>query len=91
MASMPNSTYFIEKGAYLRLNNVVLGYTVPVDFVQKARISSVRIYLSGQNLFTVTKYTGFTPELPGGPLDAGIEATTYPTARTLTVGLNAKF
>ena len=91
MASMPNSTYFIEKGAYLRLNNVVLGYTVPVDFVQKARISSVRIYLSGQNLFTATKYSGFTPELPGGPLDAGIENTTYPTARTLTVGLNAKF
>ena len=91
MASMPNSTYFIEKGAYLRLNNVVLGYTVPVNFTEKARISSVRLYLSGQNLFTATKYTGFTPELPGGPLDAGIENTTYPTARTLTVGLNAKF
>lgn len=87
----PNSTYFIESGSYIRLNNLVLGYTIPADFTQKAKISYVRIFATAQNLFTFTKYSGFTPELPGGPLDSGIESTTYPTSRTLALGLNVNF
>ncbi|NVO84065.1 TonB-dependent receptor [Hymenobacter sp. P5252] len=87
----PNSTYFIESGSYIRLNNLVLGYTLPTELVKKIRMSSLRIYATGQNLFTVTNYSGFTPELPGGPLDSGIEATTYPTSRTLALGLNVNF
>ncbi|TGE14233.1 TonB-dependent receptor [Hymenobacter elongatus] len=87
----PNSTYFIESGSYLRLNNLVLGYTIPGELTKKAYISSLRVFASGQNLFTVTNYSGFTPELPGGPLDSGIEATTYPTSRTLALGLNVNF
>ncbi|MBX0289249.1 TonB-dependent receptor [Hymenobacter sp. HSC-4F20] len=87
----PNSTYFIESGSYLRLNNLVLGYTIPADLTKRVHISSLRVFATGQNLFTVTNYSGFTPELPGGPLDAGIEATTYPTSRTLALGLNVNF
>ena len=90
-SSLPNSTYFLESGSYLRLNNVVLGYTFPVSSIAKAHLATLRLFLSGQNIFTATKYTGFTPELAGGPLDSGIEATTYPTSRTLTVGLTANF
>jgi TonB-linked SusC/RagA family outer membrane protein len=90
-SSLPNSTYFLESGSYLRLTNVILGYTFPVSTIEKAHLSTLRLFLSGQNIFTATKYTGFTPELAGGPLDSGIEATTYPTARTLTVGLTANF
>ncbi|MVN78636.1 SusC/RagA family TonB-linked outer membrane protein [Hymenobacter sp. HMF4947] len=90
-SSLPNSTYFLESGAYLRLTNVILGYTFPVSSLEKAHLATLRVFLSGQNLFTATKYTGFTPELPGGPLDSGIEAQTYPTSRTLTVGLTANF
>jgi len=90
-SSMPNSSYFLESGSYLRLTNVIVGYTFGVSSIEKAHLASLRLFLSGQNIFTATKYTGFTPELPGGPLDAGIEASTYPTSRTLTVGLTANF
>ena len=90
-SSMPNSSYFLESGSYLRLTSVIVGYTFGVSSIEKAHLASLRLFLSGQNIFTSTKYTGFTPELPGGPLDAGIEATTYPTSRTLTVGLTANF
>ena len=88
---MPNSTYFLESGSYLRLTNLVLGYTVPVAVLERAHLASVRIYAAGQNLFTRTSYTGFTPEVVGGPLDSGIELNTYPTSRTLTLGLNVNF
>ncbi|MEJ7663762.1 MAG: hypothetical protein WKG07_31635 [Hymenobacter sp.] len=90
-SSLPNSTYFLESGSYLRLNNLVVGYTFPVSSIEKAHLATLRVFLSGQNIFTATKYTGFTPELTGGPLDSGIEYKTYPTSRTLTVGLTANF
>ncbi|OGX83763.1 hypothetical protein BEN49_12050 [Hymenobacter coccineus] len=94
-SSLPNSTYFLESGSYLRLTNVIVGYTVPAAGLEKAHVASLRLFLSGQNIFTATKYTGFTPELPGGPLNSGIElvgdTSSYPTPRTLTVGLTANF
>ncbi len=95
MSGMPNSTYFLESGGYLRLTNVIVGYTFGVSSIERAHLSSLRVFLSGQNIFTATKYTGFTPELPGGPLNSGIElvgnSSSYPTPRTLTVGLTANF
>ena len=89
--SMPNSTFFLESGSYLRLTNLVLGYTVPGTALEKAHLASVRVFAAAQNVFTATKYTGFTPELAGGPLDSGIELNTYPTSRTVTLGLNVNF
>ncbi|WP_022823924.1 SusC/RagA family TonB-linked outer membrane protein [Hymenobacter norwichensis] len=96
MSSMPNSTYFLEKGDFLRLTNVVIGYTIPGAALERLRMTSLRVFASAQNLFTVTNYSGFTPELPGGPLDSGIENPTsttsaYPTTRTITLGLNVNF
>ncbi|MFC6223812.1 SusC/RagA family TonB-linked outer membrane protein [Hymenobacter artigasi] len=91
ISGMPNSTYFLESGSYLRLTNLVLGYTVPGTALEKAHLASVRVFAAAQNVFTVTKYTGFTPELPGGPLDSGIELNSYPTSRTVTLGLNVNF
>ncbi|WP_310395378.1 TonB-dependent receptor [Hymenobacter sp.] len=88
---MQNSTYFLESGSYLRLTNLVLGYSLPTALLEKARLGSVRVYAAAQNVFTVTDYTGFTPELAGGPLDSGIELNTYPTSRTVTLGLNVTF
>jgi TonB-linked SusC/RagA family outer membrane protein len=94
-SSMPNSSYFLESGSYLRLTNVIMGYTFGVSSIEKAHLASLRVFLSGQNIFTATKYSGFTPELPGGPLNSGIElvgdTNSYPTPRTLTVGLTANF
>ncbi|GAB3315781.1 TonB-dependent receptor [Hymenobacter humi] len=89
--NMPNSTYFLESGSYLRLTNLVLGYTLPTALLERAHLGTVRVFAAAQNVFTVTNYTGFTPELAGGPLDSGIEATTYPTSRTVTLGLNVNF
>jgi TonB-dependent starch-binding outer membrane protein SusC len=89
--NMPASTFFLEKGDYLRLNNVVVGYTLPTSLLERAHLASVRVFASAQNVFTATSYTGFTPELPGGPLDSGVELNTYPTSRTVTLGLNVNF
>ena len=89
--NMPNSTFFLESGSYLRLTNLVLGYTLPTALLERARLGSVRVFAAAQNVFTRTSFTGFTPELAGGPLDSGIELNTYPTSRTVTLGLNVNF
>ena len=61
---LPASTYFVESGSYFRLNNINIGYTLPVAEVQKTKVfTSFRVYLAAQNILTITKYTGFTPEL----------------------------
>lgn len=88
--SMPNnyvtSSFWVRSAAYLRLKNMVVGYTLPTGFTNKARIKSARIYLSGQNLITWTNFfPGFDPE----QRDTGGEF--YPIMRTYTVGLNLNF
>jgi TonB-dependent starch-binding outer membrane protein SusC len=92
------STRFLESGSYLRLKNVQLGYKLGASTLKSLGISSVRIYVSGQNLLTFTKYTGLDPEqyqntdnAADGPRAVGIDWGTYPSARTITVGLNANF
>ncbi|GAA4467497.1 TonB-dependent receptor [Nibrella saemangeumensis] len=90
-SATPASTYFVESGSFVRLNNLTLGYTLPATLMQKARFRTARIYLTAQNLFTIQQFSGFSPELPGGPLDAGIELNSYPTVRTFAVGLNVGF
>lgn len=83
------STYFIEDGSYLRINNITLGYTVP-KFYDK--IDKVRLFVTALNPFIFTKYTGYSPEISGDPLGgAGIELDAYPTNRTFLIGLNASF
>ena len=87
------STRYLEKGNYLRLNNLTLGYTV-----SKAPwvFSSMRFTLTGQNLFVITDFTGFDPEVNidkniDDVPSYGIEYTPYPSARTFTFGLNVSF
>lgn len=90
-SNTPASTYFIESGAFFRLNNFTVGYTLAKGVSHIVGISSVRVYVTSQNLFTATRYSGFTPELPAGPLDSGIETNAYPTTRTFAFGLNVTF
>lgn len=91
------STRYLEDGSYLRLNNATLGYTLDPqtiglgDFVQKIRLS-----LTGQNLFVITDYSGFDPEVNtgsdiGGIQTFGIDRFTYPMPKTILFGLNASF
>jgi len=81
-----NSTYWMRSGAYLRLKNVVLGYTLPESILKRAKIKSWRFYVSGQNLFTADNfYPGFDPEIRNSTGDF------YPIMKTYTVGMNIKF
>lgn len=92
------STRFLEDGSYLRLKNVQLGYTLGNQTLKALKLSSVRFFASAQNVFTVTKYTGIDPEIYSNSNSAGdgvravgIDWGTYPSARTLTIGINANF
>lgn len=81
----------IEDASYLRLRNVVLGYTIPID---KDIINSLRVYVSGQNLWTLTDYKGYDPEISstsGLDLRKGIDYGAYPNSKTILVGLNVNF
>jgi TonB-linked SusC/RagA family outer membrane protein len=89
--NMPASDYFVESGDFLRINNLTVGYTLSPSVLERIKIASLRVFATSQNLFTLKKYSGFTPELPGGPLNSGIELSAYPTTRTIAVGLNVGF
>ena len=82
------SDRFIEDGSYIRLKNITLGYTLPEKITKKALMSSVRFYVSGQNLVTLTKYTGLDPEISSG---IGDDNNVYPVSRNITFGLNVSF
>ncbi len=68
-SALPASSYFLESGAFLRCNNLTLGYSFSPEKMKAIGITRFRVYLTSQNLFTITKYSGFTPELPGGTID----------------------
>jgi len=87
------STRFLEKGDFLRLSNATLGYTFPV---KGSTFKSLRVSLTGQNIFLITGYSGLDPEINtnkerNGVPSRGIDYTAYPSARTITLGLNASF
>ena len=88
-----SSTYYIEDGAFFRINNITIGYTLP-EFFEK--IDKVRFYVTAINPFVFTKFTGYSPEIAGtdnaNPLrNAGIELDAYPTNKTFLLGLNVSF
>lgn len=87
------STWHIEDGSYLRLQNIALGYTLPEKWTQKFFVQKLRVYLSAQNLFTWTEYSGYNPEVSGSSsaLTPGEDYGTYPLAKTYMVGLNITF
>lgn len=88
------SDRFLESGSYLRLQNIQLGYNLPQRFASKAKMSRLRVYVSGQNLLVITKYSGLDPEvgaLNQNPLQQNIDYGRYPTPRILTAGINAEF
>jgi len=78
------SDRYIEDGSYLRIKNVTLGYSIPGLLLKKIHISTARFYLSAQNLFTFTKYTGIDPEVGSN----GIDNNVYPVTRTYSIGVN---
>ncbi len=88
------SDRFIEDGSYLRIQNVSLGYNLPTKWISNAKMTSCRVYISGQNLYTFTKYSGYDPELGAfnnNVLTQNIDYGHYPNPRSLTVGANIVF
>lgn len=88
------SSRFIEDGSFVRLSNLTLGYQV--DLKNKSVIKGLRLYVTGTNLFLITDYSGYDPEVnTSAPLDGvpsiGMDYTGYPTSRTIQFGLNAQF
>ena len=84
--NMDVSSRFIESGAYLRLKNISLGYTLPKHISRKATIERARVYVSVSNLLTFTNYTGYDPEVY-----SGVDYGNYPQARTFMFGMNVDF
>lgn len=85
------SDRYVEDGSYLRIQNITVGYRIPKDLLNRARINSLRVYLTVQNLWTFTKYSGYDPEI--GAFNNNIrlmnvDAGHYPNPRTITAGIN---
>jgi TonB-linked SusC/RagA family outer membrane protein len=84
------SDYYLQKGDYLRLKLVQIGYTLSKEVSQTIGANKVRFYITGENLVTFTKYTGYDPEIAGGDT-FGIDRAYYPQARTFLFGANVQF
>ncbi|MBB3969224.1 TonB-dependent receptor [Mucilaginibacter phyllosphaerae] len=80
------SDFYVESGAYMRIKNVTLGYTLPKSFMDKIGIRSARVFANAQNLATFTKYTGLDPEVGIG--QNGVDLGLYPQSRIVLIGLN---
>jgi len=87
------SSYWVENGSFLRIRNVSLGYTFNGGTLQRLKLKALRVYVTGQNLYTFTKYPGYDPETSseGAGLSRGGDYLGYPSARTIIAGLNVTF
>lgn len=85
------SDFYVEDASFLRMNNIQIGYNLSQDVLEKVGLSKLRIYTSINNLFTLTKYSGFDPSINGGAIGAGIDYGNYPSAQQFLLGLNVTF
>lgn len=86
------SDRFLEKGDFIRLRQLQLGYTLPQNILSKVNIEKLRLYISGDNLLTWTKYSGIDPEFASsGVLNTGVDNLIYPFTKSYTVGIQITF
>ncbi len=94
------STHYIEDGSFLRLRNLTLGYSLPRSVMDNIGFERIRIYVQGNNVFTITDYSGMDPQIfnrnnnpyaGGADLGIGVDAVQYPVVRSWQIGLNATF
>jgi TonB-linked SusC/RagA family outer membrane protein len=91
-----SNDYYVETGSYLRLRNLQIGYTVPQNILDRIKLQKLRVYVQGQNLFTVTKYSGPDPDLSvqtgdevvNKDLYLGVDQSGFPNSRQYIIGLN---
>jgi TonB-linked SusC/RagA family outer membrane protein len=94
----PESSRWLENGSYARIRNLEFGYQLPKSLLQKFNIDQARVFISGQNLLTVTKYKGLDPDIFGnvndgynGILSRGVDSGNYPPNRIFSLGINCAF
>ena len=87
------SSRVVEDASFLRLKAVTLGYTVPKNFLKRFKIDNARLYVAAQNLWTITGYTGYDPEVSirEGGLTPGLDFSSYPRALSVSFGINLGF
>ena len=91
--SLKLSSYYVEDASFFRCANITLGYTLPKRWTSKLHITSCRVYVSGDNLFTITPYRGYNPEVSykSSNMMPGFDWGCYPLSRIYSVGLNLTF
>ncbi len=86
------SSYWVEKGDYLKLKNIQIGYSLPAKWINSIHLTRFRIYAMANNVFALTKYTGLDPEISGDVTNRGIDApSAYPRNRLYTMGIDINF
>ncbi len=93
-----SSSFYVEDGSYLRLKSLQIGYSLPDKLASALSLGGARIYISGQNIFTITDYTGYDPEIGRGGIfentsifNGGVDRNTYPQAKTWFGGIQVSF
>jgi TonB-dependent starch-binding outer membrane protein SusC len=93
-ANYATTSWAIEDGSFLRLNNLTVGYTFPSKDTKKFYVQKLRIYATGNNLFILTNYSGYDPEVDtrrATPATPGVDYSAYPKTRSYNIGLNITF
>lgn len=86
------SDRFVQDGSFVRLRNLSIGYTLPLSVTDKIKAQRLRVYVKGSNLYTLTKFTGYTPEIGSGSvLSNGIDNGIYPVTSVYSFGINLTF
>ena len=86
------NSYFVEDGSFLRCQDITVGYTFPKKIINKIYLSKLRAYFSAGNLFTITGYSGYDPEVDvQSGLTPSMDYNRYPRSRTFSFGINATF
>jgi TonB-linked SusC/RagA family outer membrane protein len=90
--NMAQTDRWLESGSYVRVRNLELAYQLPKSLISKVSFSGARVYVSGQNLFTISKYKGLDPDVQGtGIISRGFDAGNWPSSRIISVGIQADF
>jgi len=85
------SSWAIEDGSFLRVNNITVGYSLPKALIARAKLTQLRFYVTLNNVYTFTKYSGYDPEVDtrrSTPLTPGVDYAAYPRSRAFLAGLN---
>ena len=91
------STYYLEDGTYFRMKNIQLTYNIPAAAIGRLGLTTARVYVQTQNLFTITQYSGMDPEInlrnytAGNDRQLGVDGGAYPASKQFVVGLNVSF